>query len=255
MLEEVLPEGASVVLMQQTGSFMYDLNIASSDKDYKVIFMTRPRQMLSFSPPRTFIQHHVNRGFAADKGGEVEYHMEELGVLVEELAKGNPSGVELLFSEKDAVRHPVFEELRRVRGLFLTMRCARQYLGFASDAVKKLKRKLSEAGPVAERAAEFSKLLYYAHHKMLELRRILRGDAPMVALVGQERDKVLGLRNWRAGSADEVQRHYDEAEAERKALCQELDKADAEGRLPQEVDTEALLAWLRGLRLQSLIGG
>lgn len=256
MLEGVLPQGAEVALMQQTGSFMYDLHVASSDKDFRVYFLAGPEQLLGLHPPRSDIQHHVNRGFAADKRDDVEYHLQELGLWVADVAKGNPNCVELLFSGKDAVESPVWQELRRACGCFLTMRCAKQYLGFATECVKKLERKLREPDLVSGcKAAEFSKLLYHAYHKLLELRRILRGEAPSVALVGEEREKVLGCRHWRLTSVDDARQRYEELASERRALCDELNRAEAEDRLPAEVDAEALLAWLHGVRARSCEAG
>merc|ERR1712046_116746 len=121
-------------------------------------------------------------------GGELEYHAQELGIFVAELAKGNPSNVELLFSEDVLVHNGLWQQLRSVRCCFLTLRCARQYFGFASERLQLLKDLLVPGSSFeASQAQKASKWLYHAHHRMMELRRVLSGQSPVVKLSGAER--------------------------------------------------------------------
>merc|ERR1712216_299476 len=50
-LATMWPVGAELVFMAQTGSFMYNLQVASSDCDYAVIFMARPEDLCKREPP------------------------------------------------------------------------------------------------------------------------------------------------------------------------------------------------------------
>mmetsp|Transcript_7894 Transcript_7894/g.18477 ORF Transcript_7894/g.18477 Transcript_7894/m.18477 type:complete len:970 (-) Transcript_7894:28-2937(-) len=249
MLEGLLPRNSEVVLMQQVGSFMYDLHVESSDRDFKVLYLVPPESLLGLQAPQRQFSRHVNRGFGADKRGEVEYSGMELGDFVGELARGNPRNVELLFSKKAAWRGWAWNELRAARVCFLTLRCVAQYLGFVADRLKKLKTIIEDPGNFSERrAAEASKLLYHAHHKLLDSRRVLACEEPLVQVRGQDRERIMRLRLHRAGSVEELPALYEEADIQRRALLDDLDKARSEKRLPEEVDAEALIAWLRSLR-------
>lgn len=86
---------------------------------------------------------------------------------------------------------------------------------------------------------------------MMELRRVLDGKCPIVALENEEHTEVMKVRLWRALSAEEVRQRHEEAEKEWRSLADEVSKAEAEGRLPQEVDTQALLAWVQDVRTRS----
>mmetsp|Transcript_46292 Transcript_46292/g.110158 ORF Transcript_46292/g.110158 Transcript_46292/m.110158 type:complete len:986 (-) Transcript_46292:161-3118(-) len=249
MLEGLLPRNSEVVLMQQVGSFMYDLQIESSDKDFRVLYLVPPEGLLGLQAPKRQFSRHVDKGFGADKRGEIEYSGEELGDFVAELARGNPRNVELLFSKKAAWRGWAWQELRTARRCFLTLRCVAQYLGFVTERLKKLKAIIDDPDKFGEgKAAEASKLLYHAHHKLLEAQRILALQEPTVQLKGAEREKVMHLRMQRVGSVQELPDLYAEADTLRRSLLGDMDAATTEKRLPTEVDAQALIAWLRSIR-------
>jgi len=256
-VKQLLPDAAEVVLLQQTGSFMYDLQVESSDRDFALIFMSDPQALLSTDPPPDEFHHHVDSGFGSDKRGEVEYSGRELGRFVVELAKGNPKNVELLFSGKAALRGWAMEELRAIRCRFLTLRCAKQYLGFISERLHRVAEVMEAAseGSPAAKASEISKLLYHAHHKMADLQRVLRNEWPHVALSGEERDRVLALRRRPPQSWQEVREQLQSAEEQRFALAQELKVVAEQKRLPAEVDAALLLQWLRSVRARSCQAG
>jgi len=139
-----------------------------------------------------------DKGFATDKKGVIEYSGRELGSFITLLAKGNPKNVELLFSNKPAHRSWAWKELLGARHCFLTLRCAKQYLGFISERLFRardvLKAGEGDNDDLLSRGGEFSKLLYHATHKMLDLGRILQGGCPVVTLSGEERQMVLKIR-------------------------------------------------------------
>lgn len=254
LFEGLLPEGSRVVFLAQVGSFMYDLQIESSDCDYRILFLSEAHTLASLYPPRDEFSRHINRGFAADKSGDTEYSGQELGIFVGELAKGNPRNVELLFSEKPAISNWAWAELRVSRTCFLTLRCASQYLRFVSDRLQRVGAAIEDSDAFNEvRASEVSKLLYHAHHKMCGLRQVLRGEAPVVAPAGTEHDRLMKLRLWRPGSVAEARALLDQAESERRVLADALEESIREQRLPAEVDAEFLLSWLRSVRVRSIL--
>ncbi|CAE8612107.1 unnamed protein product [Polarella glacialis] len=260
-IQGLLPEGSEMALLAQTGSYMYDLQVDSSDRDFTLLFLADPELLLSLSPPREEFSRHLQGGFGSDKRGEVEYSGRELGSFVALLAKGNPRNVEMLFSEKPALRGWAWEELRASRACFLTLRCASQYLGFISERLHRVAGVLeaAEAQEAAgcssalshSRASQVSKLLYHAHHEMADLGRVLRGSCPIVALKGEERQRVLQLRLQRPQSVAEVKQLLADAESQRAALAAELHAATEAKHLPAEVEAKPLLAWLRSVRARS----
>lgn len=243
------PQGADLIFMAQTGSFLYDLHIASSDSDFSLIYLSPVRDLASRSPPSSGFQFHVNVGFGLDKAGEVEYSGKELGDFVVELAKGNPRNIELLFTEKPHETSSVWQELRARRRSFLTCRCVSQYMGFISDRLHKAAPEL-DLIQVGEEAAgkRFSKFLYGAWHKIFDLQRVLEGKEPLVALKGDEHSFVMGLRLRPPASREEAQSALDSCTARLKELGEKAKAVCAAGSLPVEVDAAALSEWLQGVR-------
>ncbi|CAK8988756.1 unnamed protein product [Durusdinium trenchii] len=164
--------------------------------------------------------------------------------------------VELLFTRKPNHHSWAWEELLEARECFLTLRCAKQYMGFISERLFRARDLLKGSEGESdefERGSEFSKLLYHAHHKMLDLGRILRGGCPMVALSGKERQEVLELRLRRPSRTD-AQALLEKAEAQRAHLASELKVVEASKARPAEVDANALNKWLRSVRVRMALG-
>jgi len=191
----------------------------------------------------------VNLGFGADKQGLLEYTSREFGGFITDLVKGNPRNVELLFTEKPQARNWVWDELRARRKDFLTIHCAKQYLGFIQDRLKRLLKECDDkAGFSEDHAGRASKLLYHAHHRMLELQRIVRGDEPAVCLVGEERDRVMRFRLQKPRDVEEARSLHRDADKIWQELHTQVDVAAEKGTWPMEVDAEPLLAWLSTVR-------
>lgn len=248
-LRNTWPEGADLVFMAQTGSFLYDLHTASSDSDYSIIFLSPVEDIAGRTPPPIEFNFHANGEFGSDKAGEIEYTGKELAGFIVELAKGNARNVELLFTDKPHETSTVWQELRDRRRDFLTLRCAAQYLGFIADRLHKAAPEIELLGAGEDGAGKrFSKCLYHAWHKIFELKRILHGDKPVVALKGDEHCFVMNLRLWPPRSCDEARTILDEAKANYSKLGDELDASRASGALPEEVDADKLAEWLRSIR-------
>lgn len=248
-LARAWPDGAVMAFIAQTGSYMYDLQVARSDKDYSIVFLSQPDVLASRSLPSKSFTHKAKACFGDDKRDEVEFDGKELATFVLEVAKGNPIVVELLFTEKPHQTSDVFQNLRARRRSFLTCRCAKQYLGFIGDRLGRAGTALDVAGQFDEvKAAKASKWLYHAHHKIFELQRILDGEEPKVALDGEEREFVLALRTKPPATADDAKTLVAQGEQRRRELLAKFDEVVAAGALPAEVDAAALLAWLAEVR-------
>eukprot|EP00913_Durusdinium_trenchii_P035886 g33579.t1 len=201
-------------------------------------------------------QEKLEVGFQNEDMIQRDYCGRELGSFITLLAKGNPKNVELLFTRKPNHHSWAWEELLEARECFLTLRCAKQYMGFISERLFRARDLLKGSEGESdefERGSEFSKLLYHAHHKMLDLGRILRGGCPMVALSGKERQEVLELRLRRPSRTD-AQALLEKAEAQRAHLASELKVVEASKARPAEVDANALNKWLRSVRVRMALG-
>jgi predicted nucleotidyltransferase len=250
-LESAWPAGAGLVFMAQTGSFMYDLHTPSSDSDFSMVYVLPTSQLVAREPPVAEFQRHAEGPFGSDKAGEVEYSGRELGSFLLELSKGNPRNVELLFTEKPHLSGALWRELRAMRSGFLTLRCVKQYLGFVAEKLRKATAFSEEGvGPgfSVEAGNKVSKSLYQGHHKLYELERVLRGESPVVALTGEERESVLRLRSQPPSSLGEARALIAEAEAWLQSLSTRAREAEATAALPAEVDAPALCGWLRSVR-------
>eukprot|EP00438_Fugacium_kawagutii_P033094 Skav229607 [mRNA] locus=scaffold510:240159:244843:+ [translate_table: standard] len=120
------------------------LDLASRPTSSLLMNASVRHKPIGLLPPRR-IPGRQAHGFATDKKGVVEYTGRELGFFVSNLAKGNPNNVELLFSEKPAHRSWAWKELVEARQCFLTLRCAKQYLGFISQRLLRAREVLQAA--------------------------------------------------------------------------------------------------------------
>jgi len=171
------------------------------------------------------------------------------------LCSGHPKQVELLFADTFSVSSWIWQELRERRRMFLTRKCARQYLhkGVGEQLTKldKELRRASDEQLTEQQSARISKALYHAHHRKFELRRILQHGEPSVRLPEAEHNFVLGLRQRPPDTLTEACALRDSLQKEKEVLQQQYDAVKTS--LPQEVDIGALLAWLRTVRLRSLL--
>lgn len=253
------PDGAKLVLLTQTGSCLYNLQLLSSDTDYTIVYISTSEQLLSSNPLKAEFHAHIQAEFGSDKRGEIEFSGREIGHFVLDLAKGNPKNLEVLYADNICTSAPLWQELRDMRRCFITKRCAKQYVGFIGERLHKA-TSICEAAIAPMDAAhqnfqgtsgrKVSKCLYQAHHKMLDLTRILEGMEPQVALYGEERDFVMRIRLEPPQELREAQDLIKDAEHKLHHLS---DKLKADSKLPEEVDAEILINWLHSVRVRQVL--
>ena len=154
----------AVAFLAQSGSAMYGLATAASDRDYAVVYQESTLRLLvprctdaGLREQPTRYGKHGDQGFATDKQGVVEFSARELGTFLADAVKGFPANVELLFCPAGQVLHasPAWRELVARRRLFLTQRCAAQYLHFFSSSnIQKSNQKCMDL-PVARTAHDW----------------------------------------------------------------------------------------------------
>eukprot|EP00041_Stephanoeca_diplocostata_P038502 m.1521139 g.1521139 ORF g.1521139 m.1521139 type:complete len:777 (+) comp25229_c0_seq14:504-2834(+) len=260
---ERFPEDLSMVV--QSGSFMYNLHTHASDADYTVVFTTHTQALVDHRRPRTTFENHVAMPMGSDKRGEVEYTGKEVGTFLLELAKGNPSNVELLFTDPG---NSVYEShdwstLRCIRHVFVTERCINQYFGFIKDRLKRAERLLDDLEKDDSDTtlscetfqSAFSKLLYHAYHKMFDLRRIVSGNDPLVRLdtASAERRFIMNIRQTRPLLGDFAPDVLLRNANEQLHQISEQRRSRPPSLLrPAEVDVATAMYWLEGVRRRHL---
>jgi uncharacterized protein len=108
------------------GSQAYGTAVATSDIDYKGIFVQHPHAILTFNYRE---QIEVSKD-------EVYF---EVRRFLQLLQSANPTMLELLFMPDDCVQvaEPEFELIRKHRQVFLTKKCMQSFAGYAIAQIKK----------------------------------------------------------------------------------------------------------------------
>ncbi|CAE7910488.1 pkd-2, partial [Symbiodinium sp. KB8] len=63
-VESMVPEGSHVAFLCQSGSFMYDLQVASSDMDFTLVYQAPPEDLLGLTPPKEDFDRQVPKASA-----------------------------------------------------------------------------------------------------------------------------------------------------------------------------------------------
>lgn len=109
------------------GSQAYGTNIATSDIDYKGVYIQTEEEILGFNYKEQY-----------EVGKDECYY--EVRRFIQLLGTANPTVLELLFLPKDCIveEHPAFDSLLRLtRHNFLTKKCLNSFGGYAVAQIKK----------------------------------------------------------------------------------------------------------------------
>lgn len=108
------------------GSQSYGTNIATSDIDYKGVYLQSHKDLLSFGYKEQ-----------VDHGKDECYY--EVRRFLQLLETGNPTVLELLFSPQDCIieKTPEFDLIVKHREKFLTKKCMMSFGGYAVAQIKK----------------------------------------------------------------------------------------------------------------------
>ena len=130
MTIEELRNSGLICYEYRRGSHMYHLNTETSDEDTGGVFFCPGEKLLGL---REFYPEQVSD----EKNDTVFY---EFGRWVELLIKSNPSALESLFAPDDCVIgevHPIIQEFRAHRDLFLTKECFKPFYSYATTQIGK----------------------------------------------------------------------------------------------------------------------
>ncbi len=209
------------------GSRAYGLEQASSDVDYRGIFLpTAEAQWSLVGVPEQFEIHATQ-----------EHYWELQRFLVLAL-KANPNVLECLYSPLVEKATPLAEELLQIRSLFLSRLVYQTFNGYVLSQFRKMQAGLRNRGEVKwKQVMHLIRLLISGIHVLREQTVCVR--------VEEHREKLLAIRRGEVPS--------EETEAWRLQLHTEFDRAFEETKLPERPHYERANAFLVRARRAALL--
>ena len=165
------------------GSYSHNTNLPTSDVDYLAVYEADPLKLLSLNPPPETVD-----------GSKPDFQAHELGKFASLLRKGNPGVIECLFTEHGIRGYsPAWDELRAIRQITLNQQTLKQYLGYCTGQLQRMKNalRLHTAG------GQFNtKWAYHLIRLANDALRISGGLAPVVFKPdgSPERDQLMQIR-------------------------------------------------------------
>jgi predicted nucleotidyltransferase len=214
------PEHGTLILQAVGGSRAYGLETATSDWDWRGVYVADPKLVFSLNGP----PHYVEKA-------EPDVHYWEIQHFLKYALAGNPTCLELLWS-KQLLSHWWGSRLLDIRDAFISKNCIKAYEGFATAQWARLQKVEGEWGPKEH------KLYMHMCRLMLSLRNILLGDGPLVE-VGGWAPLLTKVRNGGLPSREFISLH--------QGLLTGINRmgADSLPKKPQYQTAEDFLLWVR----------
>ena len=220
----------------ENGSRMYNLSLKDSDRDYIAIYSDDPKNILSnIQWPK---ESADNRGHQY----EVEHCCYEVRLYCELLLKGNPSVIELLFSDKASFMTDAWQKLVDNRMAFISEAVVFQYVSWVEFHLKLIRANRNPK--------KIQKYFYHAFHKLFELERLLNREPIKVSVEGEERDFILAVRNSNNEGNFTVENLMTRATNHLNQLKESL--SNRNWRYPESGDWKFLQNWLLSIRTQQI---
>lgn len=169
-----------VLFSKVWGSHSHDTQLPSSDIDYTGVYVAYNKDLLGLSPPDDTL-----------RGNKPDYQIHEVKKFCDLLLKGNPSIIEMLFTEKLKWCDPKWDVLYEARKLFLSATVVEQYLGYSGAQLQRFRNSKpvhSKGGVAGE------KWCYHMVRVAWDAERIALGGEPLVWKEGEERQKLMMIR-------------------------------------------------------------
>jgi len=220
-VEAAVPEydySRHVILRCVIGSRAYGLDHAASDTDYRGVYL--PPAELAWS------LFGVPEQLEEDATQETYWELQKFLILA---LKANPNVLECLYTPLVEFATPLAREMLEMRGAFLSKLVYQTYNGYVMSQFKKLSGDLRNKGAVKWK------------HVMHLVRLLLGGiaalrDGVVPVRVDAHRERLIAIRNG--------ERPWDEVDAWRLALHEELDAAFERTALPERPDYARVNAFL-----------
>jgi len=158
----------NLIFKAMVGSQSYGTAIATSDEDFKGVYMQHPNEILTFGYKEQI-----------EVGKDECYY--EVRRFLQLLQSANPTVLELLYSNNDCIIHksPVFDLIVANRDKFLTKKCLQSFGGYAVAQIKKAKgldKKMNWEHNRVERKTPLDMCYVYENGKTLSLTKWLERE-------------------------------------------------------------------------------
>ena len=213
------------VLSVVVGSRAYGLDTEASDVDRRGVFVAPTPMFWRFDKPPTHLD-----------GPEKERFSWELERFLTLALDSNPTTLECLWSPLVEVITPCGEELRGLRGSFVSRHAHRTFLKYAESQFRKL------AGDLRNRGEPRWKHVMHLLRLLISGRHLLEHGEPLVD-VSAHRERLLAVRRGELPWA--------EIEEWRSALTRGMDDALHDSALPEEPDRVRVEEFLVSVRRRS----
>lgn len=270
-LEEFLvkfPPPGRLVFAKVWGSRSHNTHKPTSDTDFSGVYLYPTRELLSVRLPN---EKGLSDNFKFDKEEGANHNKEdwpdyqffEVGRFAELLLKGNPSIIEMLFTDNLTLMTPTWERLRAIRDRFLCQESVKQYVGYMQGQLRRLTAHDGKKGLHTKGGGYNEKWAYHILRLAEDAKRIATGQCPVVWKEGPERDFLMRVRNnefdwpdvkvmlekaiYSALNTKEPMPPWEE----KKAYEQWLDKSLSALPIPQYGDKDALNDWLWQVRQEN----
>lgn len=223
----------NLVFAKLWGSRSHNCHKEDSDHDFSGVYVGDTVKFLGM--------RGIQDTFESNENEKPDFAFHEVGKFSKLLIVGNPSIVEMLFTDKFYYETYQWQILKKNRDKFLSKKAVKQYLGYAEGQLKRLK-----AGKCLHtKGSEFSeKWAYHAVRLLGDAELIVNGLHPVVWKEGQEHTYLMKIRN------NEISKEQVEEEIQKRI---DIVSAGLEScGLPEKGDEEFLDEWLINLRLENL---
>lgn len=206
------------------GSHSYGTAIEGSDIDYRGIVVAPSSYYLGLD---TFEQH-------ISDDPDLCYY--ELKKFIKLAMQGNPNILELLFAAEYELLTPHGQQLVDNREMFLSKRCAKSYMGYALQQLKRMGTKPAPGSRSEKRMKLVEKYNFDTKYAMHVIRLLNMGIEVLgkgtLTVLRPEAAHLLDIRNGKF-TLDEVQAEADE-------LVEQLRQAEASSDLPAKANYNAI---------------
>lgn len=238
-LEKTPPPGR-LIFAKVWGSRSHNTHKTDSDYDFSGVYALPTSQLLSLDASQETMSHDTGDGRPlADKLANPDHSFHELRKFAGLVLVGNPSILEMVFTERECIMTPEWEALRSIRRKFLSQESVKQYLGYMQGQLKRLTNEEGKRGLHTKGGAYNEKWAYHILRLAGDAKRIAKGGEPVVWKDGPERDFLMRVRNnefdW-----PEVKTLIEHAIAEIDGL--------KPWNIPEVGDRAALNEWLLDIR-------
>jgi predicted nucleotidyltransferase len=210
--------GKYIIYRCVVGSQAYGLSGEESDIDRRGIYLPSAKEQWSLTG--------VPEQLESPETEETYWELEKFIWLA---LKANPNVLECLYTPLVTYATPLAEELRAMRGMFLSKLVYQTYNGYVMSQFKKMKKSLENTGEIRWKHAMHLIRLLISGITILEEREVPIG-------VGELRDRLLTIKRGEVP--------WEEIDSWRLELHRRFDAAYEKTRLPDRADFDAANAFL-----------